>query len=101
MGLGLMLAARTIAQHGTQEQIGRSLKDIVTGQRAGCQLLSERAPVRLAGLATKPSNRTANSSSRTEGMDVRRPVADMASSSRRTDASVAEAPGHQRGSHST
>ena len=32
-GLGLLLAAPTIADHGTQEQIDRFVRDIVTGQR--------------------------------------------------------------------
>src|SRR5438128_2761515 len=33
-GLGLMLAAPTIATHGKQEQIDLYVKDIVTGQKA-------------------------------------------------------------------
>ncbi len=53
-GLGLMLAAPTIATHGTQEQIDTHVRDIVTGQRAWCQLFSEPgAGSDLAGLATK------------------------------------------------
>ncbi len=53
-GLGLMLAAPTIAKHGTQEQIDTLLKDIVTGQKAWCQLFSEPgAGSDLAGLTTK------------------------------------------------
>jgi alkylation response protein AidB-like acyl-CoA dehydrogenase len=40
-GLGLLLAAPTIATHGTQEQIDLYVKDIVTGQKAWCQLFSE------------------------------------------------------------
>ncbi len=53
-GLGLMLAAPTIAQHGTQEQIDTLLRDIVTGQQAWCQLFSEPgAGSDLAGLAAK------------------------------------------------
>lgn len=40
-GLGLMLAAPTIASHGNQEQIDRYVRDIVTGQQAWCQLFSE------------------------------------------------------------
>ena len=40
-GLGLLLAAPTIADHGTQEQIDTLVKDIVTGQQAWCQLFSE------------------------------------------------------------
>jgi alkylation response protein AidB-like acyl-CoA dehydrogenase len=45
-GLGLLLAAPTIATHGTPEQIEHYVRDIVTGQRAWCQLFSEpgRAP---------------------------------------------------------
>lgn len=50
-GLGLMLAAPTIATHGTQEQIDLYVRDIVTGQRAWCQLFSEPgAGSDLAGL---------------------------------------------------
>ena len=53
-GLGLLLAAPTIAEHGTQEQIDTYVRDIVTGQRAWCQLFSEPgAGSDLASLATK------------------------------------------------
>src|ERR1700728_3802691 len=53
-GLGLLLAAPTIATHGTQEQIDRYVRDIVTGQRAWCQLFSEPgAGSDLAGLSTR------------------------------------------------
>jgi alkylation response protein AidB-like acyl-CoA dehydrogenase len=53
-GLGLMLAAPTIATHGTQEQIDLYVRDIVTGQKAWCQLFSEPgAGSDLAGLTTK------------------------------------------------
>jgi alkylation response protein AidB-like acyl-CoA dehydrogenase len=53
-GLGLMLAAPTIATHGTQEQIDRYVRDIVTGQKAWCQLFSEPgAGSDLAGLQTR------------------------------------------------
>jgi len=53
-GLGLLLAAPTIATHGTQEQIDLYVKDIVTGQQAWCQLFSEPgAGSDLAGLTTK------------------------------------------------
>jgi alkylation response protein AidB-like acyl-CoA dehydrogenase len=53
-GLGLLLAAPTIAAHGTQEQIDRFVRDIVTGQRAWCQLFSEPgAGSDLAGLQTR------------------------------------------------
>jgi alkylation response protein AidB-like acyl-CoA dehydrogenase len=40
-GLGLLLAAPTIAAHGTQEQIDLYVRDIVTGQKASCPLFSE------------------------------------------------------------
>ncbi len=53
-GLGLLLAAPTIATHGTQEQIDLYVRDIVTGQKAWCQLFSEPgAGSDLAGLTCK------------------------------------------------
>ena len=53
-GLGLLLAAPTIATHGTQEQIDTYVRDIVTGKKAWCQLFSEPgAGSDLAGLGTK------------------------------------------------
>ena len=53
-GLGLLLAAPTIAAHGTQEQIDLYVRDIVTGQKAWCQLFSEPgAGSDLAGLQSK------------------------------------------------
>jgi alkylation response protein AidB-like acyl-CoA dehydrogenase len=53
-GLGLLLAAPTIATHGSPEQIDRYVRAIVTGQEAWCQLFSEPvAGSDLAGLQTK------------------------------------------------
>jgi alkylation response protein AidB-like acyl-CoA dehydrogenase len=53
-GLGLMLAAPTIAAHGTQEQIDLYVRGIVTGEKAWCQLFSEPgAGSDLAGLQTR------------------------------------------------
>ncbi|MCP3936298.1 MAG: acyl-CoA dehydrogenase [Actinomycetia bacterium] len=53
-GLGAMLAAPTIASHGTPEQIDRFVRPILTGQQAWCQLFSEPgAGSDLAGLNTK------------------------------------------------
>ncbi len=53
-GLGLLLAAPTIATHGTQDQIDRFVRDIVTGQAGWCQLFSEPgAGSDLAGLSTR------------------------------------------------
>ncbi len=53
-GLGLLLAAPTIATHGTAEQIDTYVRDIVTGQRAWCQLFSEPgAGSDLAGLTAR------------------------------------------------
>ncbi|MEY2475649.1 MAG: hypothetical protein QOG87_964, partial [Actinomycetota bacterium] len=53
-GLGLLLAAPTIADYGTQDQIDLYVRDIVTGQKAWCQLFSEPgAGSDLAGLTAK------------------------------------------------
>jgi alkylation response protein AidB-like acyl-CoA dehydrogenase len=53
-GLGLLLAAPTIAAYGTQDQIDRFVEPIVTGQHAWCQLFSEPgAGSDLAGLQTR------------------------------------------------
>jgi alkylation response protein AidB-like acyl-CoA dehydrogenase len=53
-GLGLLLAAPTIATHGTQEQIDLYVRDIVTGRKAWCQLFSEPvAGSDLAGLQSR------------------------------------------------
>jgi alkylation response protein AidB-like acyl-CoA dehydrogenase len=53
-GLGLLLAAPTIATHGSQEQIDEYVRDIVTGAKAWCQLFSEPgAGSDLAGLTTR------------------------------------------------
>jgi alkylation response protein AidB-like acyl-CoA dehydrogenase len=53
-GLGLGLAAPTIATHGTAEQVEAYVRDIVTGQRMWCQLFSEPgAGSDLAGLSTR------------------------------------------------
>ncbi|HAM01632.1 MAG TPA: acyl-CoA dehydrogenase, partial [Acidimicrobiaceae bacterium] len=53
-GLGLLLAAPTIATHGDDEQKERYVRAIVTGQRAWCQLFSEpNAGSDLAGLQTR------------------------------------------------
>jgi alkylation response protein AidB-like acyl-CoA dehydrogenase len=54
VGLGLLLAAPTIAVHGTPVQVERYVPDIVTGRRAWCQLFSEPgAGSDLAGLSTR------------------------------------------------
>ncbi|MDJ0768394.1 MAG: acyl-CoA dehydrogenase family protein [Ilumatobacter sp.] len=53
-GLGLLLAAPTIATHGTQDQVDRYVREIVTGREAWCQLFSEPvAGSDLAGLQTR------------------------------------------------
>jgi alkylation response protein AidB-like acyl-CoA dehydrogenase len=53
-GLGMLLAAPTIATYGTPEQVEEFIRPIVTGQRAWCQLFSEPgAGSDLAGLGCK------------------------------------------------
>ncbi len=53
-GLGMLLAAPTIAVHGTPEQVERYVRPIVTGQQAWCQLFSEPgAGSDLAGLGSR------------------------------------------------
>ena len=53
-GLGMMLAAPTIAAHGTPEQINEYIPPILNGQQAWCQLFSEPgAGSDLAGLQAK------------------------------------------------
>jgi alkylation response protein AidB-like acyl-CoA dehydrogenase len=53
-GLGLLLAAPTIATHGDEAQRERYIRDIVTGRQAWCQLFSEpNAGSDLAGLQTR------------------------------------------------
>ncbi|MFN8022951.1 MAG: acyl-CoA dehydrogenase family protein [Acidimicrobiales bacterium] len=53
-GLGMLLAAPTIATHGTQDQIEQYVRPIVTGAQGWCQLFSEPgAGSDLAGLGTR------------------------------------------------
>ena len=53
-GLGLLLAGPTIIDHGTDEQKDTLVRDIITGQKAWCQLFSEPgAGSDLAGLQAK------------------------------------------------
>ena len=75
-GLGLLLAAPTIATHGTPEQIEQYVRDIVTGQQAWCQLFSEPgAGSDLAGLqAQGDARRRGVDRQRPEGLDVGWPL---------------------------
>ena len=53
-GLGLLLAGPTIIDHGTDEQKDTLVRDIITGQKAWCQLFSEPgAGSDLAGLQAR------------------------------------------------
>ena len=53
-GLGLLLAAPTIAHHGTPEQVAAYLPPILDGTKGWCQLFSEpQAGSDLAGLQTR------------------------------------------------
>ena len=53
-GLGLLLAGPTIIDHGNDEQKSTLVKDIITGQKAWCQLFSEPgAGSDLAGLQAR------------------------------------------------
>ncbi len=53
-GLGLLLAAPTIAHHGTDEQVAAYVRPILDGTAGWCQLFSEpQAGSDLAGLQTK------------------------------------------------
>ncbi len=53
-GLGLLLAAPTLVDHGTPEQIERYLRPILDGTEGWCQLFSEpQAGSDLAGLQTR------------------------------------------------
>jgi alkylation response protein AidB-like acyl-CoA dehydrogenase len=53
-GIGMFLAAPTIAAHGTPEQVEELVRPIVTGQRSWCQLFSEPgAGSDLAGLGAR------------------------------------------------
>ncbi len=74
-GLGLLLAAPTIATHGTPEQIEQYVSEIVTGAKAWCQLFSEPgAGSDLAGLTTRAvQDGDEWIVERSEGVDVRRP----------------------------
>jgi hypothetical protein len=70
-GLGLLLAAPTIATHGTAQQVERFVGPIVTGRQAWCQLFSEPAAGSdLAGLQTRAVRDTALSVGTTGGRSL-------------------------------
>ena len=94
IGMGLMLAAPTIATHGTREQIERYIPDVVTGDRAWCQLFSEPgAGSDLAGLTTERSATATcgSSTARRSG----RPAASSPTSACCSPAPIPTCPKHQ------
>ena len=95
-GLGLLLAAPTIATHGTQEQIDRYVRDIVTGAKAWCQLFSEPgAGSDLAGLDLQGrARRRRVDRQRPEGVDLVRPHGRPGHAHRPHRPRRAQAPGH-------
>ena len=91
-----LLAAPTIATHGTHEQIERYVRDIVTGQQAWCQLFSEPgAGSDLAGLTTRGrAGRRRVDRQRPEGVDLGRPGRRPRHAARPHRPRRAQAPGH-------
>ena len=77
-GLGLLLAAPTIATHGTQEQIDHYVREIVTGKRPGASCSASRRPAptwpgcrpRRCGTATNGSSTARRSGRRAASMPI-------------------------------
>ncbi len=95
-GLGLLLAAPTIATHGTPEQIAEHVRDIVTGRQAWCQLFSEPG----AGLRPRGAHHPRRAGRRgvrrqwAEGVDLARPHRRHGHVDRAHQRRRPEAPGH-------
>ncbi len=102
-GLGLLLAAPTIATHGSQEQIDLYVRDIVTGQRgmvpAVLRTSGRFRPRRTADAGDRRRRRVDRE--RSEGLDIRWPDRRPRHADRSHRLRRSEAPGHHATSRST
>ena len=96
-GLGILLAAPTIAAHGNERQKQEDLLRILNGQDAWCQLFSEPgAGSDLAGLQTQgDQGRRRVDHHRPEGVDLHRAAVQPRHADRAHRPEPAEAQGHQ------